>query len=248
MLKPVLLIRSDNNEEDQAALSKLGIPSLIDPYIVVEIEKDSTGAESLLKELEESEGPLWLLATSTNALKFWAKSVGEDRLRAAVAGRADLKFAAVGPASSNTLRAYGGRDVFIPSEGTGKALAQELVRSGVMSHALIPGGNLAMKILPTHLEGAGWRVSTAVVYTTSAIKGEPISAQLVRENELSAILFRSPSAVRALTHFVAKPDTPLVCAGITTAHAVEAQGMKVAALSPKPSAEVVASTIYSLLC
>lgn len=247
VLKPVLLIRSDNNEADKEALGKLGIATLIDPYIDVAIESDSASAEELLNQLEKSPGPLWLLVTSTNALNFWAKGVGEGRLREAIAARADVNFAAVGSESAKTVEAFGGHDVFIPRESTGRALADELIISKEVGHALIPGGNLAMKILPTQLEAADWKVSTAVVYRTSAVVREPSSAQLVRDKEVSAILFRSPSAVRALTHFVVKPDVPLVCAGVTTAAAVEALGLDVAALSPKPSAAVVASTIYSLL-
>lgn len=248
MVKPVLLIRSENNEADQEALAKLGIPSLIDPYIDVAIESDPASGEELLNQLENSVGPLWLIVTSTNALKFWAKIVGENRLRAAITLRTDLKFAAVGAASSKALQAFGAEEVFVPRESTGKALADELVVANLTGYALIPGGNLAMKTLPTSLLEAGWKVSTALVYTTSAIAYEPISARLVREKEIGVILFRSPSAVRALTSFVANPDIPLVCAGVTTAEAVAAQGLKVAALSPKPSAEVVASTIHSLLC
>ena len=248
MVKPVLLIRSDNNEADQEALTKLGIPSVIDPYIEVAVASDPSTGEELLKKLKDSDGPLWLIVTSTNALKFWAKIVGEDRLRAVIANRINLKFAAVGAATEKALRTFGAEDIFIPDESTGKSLADGLIAANPVGHALIPGGNLAMKTLPSILISSGWKVSTAVVYTTSPIENEPKSARLVRENEVGAILFRSPSAVRALTSFVANPDIPLVCAGATTAKAVEAQGLKVAALSPKPSPEVVASTIYSLLC
>lgn len=245
MVKPVLLIRGDNNESDETALTKLGIPSLIDPYIEIKVASDPSDGKHLLSLLEKSEGPLWLLATSVNALKFWSQIVGEDRLRQAISTRTDLKFAAVGETTADALRNFGADEVFIPKEATGKSLADQLV--GSIGHALIPGGNLAMKTLPATLISAGWQVSTAVVYTTSHVGKEPKSAQLVRDKEVSAILFRSPSAVHALTHFVPNPAVPLVCAGVTTAQALEGQGLKAAVLSPKPSAEVVASTIYSLL-
>lgn len=248
MAKPVLLIRGENNESDEAALTKLGIPSLIDPYIEVKIANDPTEGEHLLSLLEISECPVWLLATSVNALKFWSQAVGEDRLRTAISARGDLRFAAVGETTANALRAFGADEVLVPKDATGKSLADELVGAHPIGHALIPGGNLAMKTLPSTLVAAGWQVSTAVVYVTSQVAKEPESARLVRDREVSAILFRSPSAVRALTHFVPHPAIPLVCAGPTTARALEEQGLKAAALAPKPSAEVVASTIYSLLC
>lgn len=247
MVKPVLLIRGDNNESDEAALTKLGIPSLIDPYIEVEVADDPSDGQRLLALLENSNTSTWLLATSANALKFWGQIVGADNLRKTIATRNTLRFAAVGEATADALRQFGAEEVLVPEEATGKSLADQLIATHPAGHALIPGGNLAMRTLPATLISAGWQVSTAIVYTTSHIGKEPKSAQLVRDKEVSAVLFRSPSAVRALTHFVPSPKVPLVCAGVTTAQALQEQGLTVAALSPKPSAEVVASTIYSLL-
>lgn len=248
MVKPVLLIRGESNEVDAAALLKMGIPSLIDPYIEIKVANDPTEGEHLLTLLESSDHPVWLLATSANALKFWSRIVGEDRLRAAIATRTNVRFAAVGESTADALRKMGAKEVFIPNEATGKSLAEALVGISPSDHALVPGGDLAMQSLPSTLISAGWQVSTAVVYVTSPVEEEPNSAHLIRESEVSAILFRSPSAVRALTHFVPHPTIPLVCAGATTAQALEGQGLKVAAISPKPSAQVVASTIYSILC
>jgi len=246
--KPVLLIRGDNNEGDVQALARLGIDSIVDPYIEITIADDPTSGMELLKKLESAKAPLWLIATSVNAIEYWARIVGEDRLRSAIASRPDLQFAAIGEATADVLRTFGAGQVFLPSDATGQSLADELATAFPMGHALVPGGNLAMKTLPSGLLTAGWEVSTAFVYTTSPIAKEPESARLVREKAVSAILFRSPSAVRALTHFLPNPGVPLVCAGMTTAQALEAQGLKADALSPKPSADVVASTIYSLLC
>lgn len=248
MVKPVLLIRADNNESDQVALTKLGIPSLIDPYLEIRVAKDSSDAEQLLSILERSDAPLWLVATSVNAFKYWSQIVGEDRLRSAISKHQDVKFAAVGEATANVLRHLGAKEVLIAHDSTGQSLADDLAGMTVTGHVLVPGGNLAMKTLPSTLASVGWQVSTAVVYTTSRVEKEPGSAHLIRDKEVSAILFRSPSAVRALTHFVPRPEVGLVCTGPTTAGALTDQGLIPTAISSKPSSEVVASTIYSLLC
>ncbi len=247
MIKPVLLIRSAGNESDEGALAKLGIDSLIDPYIEIKVSNDRAEAENLLTLLSSSQLPIWLIATSVNALKFWSQIVGEERLRQVIASRSDLQFAAVGSTTAATLREFGAAKIFIPSEATGKSLAESLVSAFPKAHVLIPGGNLAMRTLPAILLSGGWRVSTGVVYMTSTVETDPKSVQLVLDKEVSAILFRSPSAVRALTHFVPKPKVALVCAGTTTANALLEQGLSVAALCPGPSSEVVASTIYSLI-
>ena len=248
MVKPVLLIRADNNEADQTALTKRGISSLIDPYLQIRVAKDTRQAEQLLSILENSNDPAWLVATSVNSFKFWSHIVGEDRLRSAISKRSGLRFAAVGEATASILRDLGAEQVLIAHDFTGSSLADDLVGMNSVGHAIVPGGNVAMKTLPLTLTSAGWQVSTAVVYTTSQVKEEPASAQLIRDKEVSAILFRSPSAVRALTHYVPRPEVGLVCTGPTTARALEDMGLVAGAVSPEPSPEVVASTIYSLLC
>lgn len=248
MVKPVLLIRADNNETDQVALTKLGISSLIDPYLEIRVTKDAKEAEQLLSILESSNDPVWLVATSVNSFKFWSHIVGEDRLRSAISKRQDVKFAAVGEATANVLRDLGAEQVLIAHDFTGQSLADDLAGMSSVGHAIVPGGNVAMKTLPSTLTSAGWQVSTAVVYTTSRVGKEPVSAQLIRDKEVSAILFRSPSAVRALTHFVPRPEVGLICTGPTTAGALADLGLIAGAVSPGPSPEVVASTIYSLLC
>ncbi len=247
MIKPVLLIRAENNETDQTALTKLGIPSLIDPYLEIRVSEDTTEGEQLLSLLEGSDDPVWLIATSVNAFRFWSQIVGADRLRLAIKNHPRVKFAAVGQATANVLRDFGADEVLISREFTGKSLADDLLAENSVGHAIVPGGNLAMKSLPTTLESSGWKVSTATVYTTSPVEKEPLSVPMIKNKEVSAILFRSPSAVRALTHYVPKPEVDLVCIGPTTAKALTDQGLMPVAVSPGPSSEVVASAIYSLL-
>lgn len=247
MIKPVLLVRAQNNETDQAALTKLGIPSLIDPYLEIRVCEDATEAEQLLSILEGSDDPVWLVATSVNAFRFWSQIVGADRLRAAIQKHPQAKFAAIGEATANVLRDFGANEIVVSRDFTGQSLGEDLIAKNSVGHAIVPGGNLAMKSLPSTLETSGWRVSTAIVYTISPVAKEPMSVRMVKNKEVSAILFRSPSAVRALTHFVPNPEVDLVCIGPTTARAFTDQGLAPSAVSPGPSAEVVASTIYSLM-
>jgi uroporphyrinogen-III synthase len=193
--KPVLLIRSDGNDVDEVALTKLGIASLVDPYIAIKVASDPSQGERLFSVMENSDHPIWLLATSVNALKFWSRIVGADRLRAAIAKHDDMKFAAIGEATADALRGLGAKEVLLSKGATASSLASALIEAPPIGYALIPGGNLAMKSLPSALLSAGWQVSTAIVYTTSPVETEPKSARLIRNQEVSAILFRSPSAV-----------------------------------------------------
>ena len=104
-----------------------------------------------------------------------------------------------------------------------------------------------MPNLPNSLLAAGWQVSTATVYVTETVRHEPISVQLLRDQGIGAVLLRSPSAVRALIHFVPSPKIPLVCAGTTTAKAVQAKGLFVATISAEPTPTAVAVAVRALL-
>lgn len=247
MSKPVLLIRAYGNEADADELAKLGLDSLIDPYLQITVSAEVYAAQHLLSLLESSPEPLWLIATSVNAIGYWAELVGGDLLRKGITSRKDLNFAAVGNKTAEILREYGAKKILVPQESNSLALANLLISKHPPGHALIPGGNLAMQTLPSALQDAGWRISTAVVYLTQTVTQEPRSTQLLRNQEISAILLRSPSAVRALTHFVPSPKIPLVCAGATTARAVEAQGLSVAAISAGPTPSDTAATVRALL-
>ncbi|MDO8646453.1 MAG: uroporphyrinogen-III synthase [Candidatus Planktophila sp.] len=247
MVKPVLLIRSENNGVDSSALEKLGIPSHVDPYMEITAASDHSEGLKLMELLRTSKQRLWVVATSRNSIRYWADLVGEAQFRAELKSHAHLKFAAIGGATAQVLRDYGASEIFLPSDSRAEILGQELATHDRQSHALIPGGNLALPNLAAILRSSGWSVHTAEVYRTSRVRREPTSADLLRDGAFSAVLLRSPSAVDALTHFVPHPPAPLVCAGATTAAAVQAHGLQVDAISAQPTPEVVADTIHSLI-
>ena len=100
MSKPVLLIRADNNELDAQALAELAIETLIDPYLTISIASDSAPAGELLATLLASAHSAprqsWLIATSVNAINYWAKIIGRELLQQSIAAHPALKFAAIG--------------------------------------------------------------------------------------------------------------------------------------------------------
>jgi uroporphyrinogen decarboxylase len=245
VVNPVLLIRGQDNDIDSIALRKLGIPTFIDPYVEITAASDQSAGLKLMEFLRSSQ--CWVIATSRNSIRYWVDLVGEEQFRAVLKSHANLKFAAIGEATAQVLRDYGALEIFLPSDSKAEVLGQELAMHDPKSHALIPGGNLALPNLSEILRRSGWDVHTAEVYRTSRVRREPQSANLLRDGAFSAVLLRSPSAVDALTYFVSKPQVPLVCAGSTTAAAVQAHGLLVGAISAKPTPEAVAETIHSLI-
>jgi uroporphyrinogen-III synthase len=245
MSKPVLLIRGTGNDSDALALSRLGVSSLVDPYLKIAVNEETKDALDLLDSLVESHGVAWLIATSVNAIRFWTEIVGSERLATAMA-EGHLRFAAIGKATAKALVDLGATNVLTPQEATSASLTASLLDCPP-STAIIPGGNLAMTNLPSQLQTAGWTVRTGVVYTTSPVSQEPKSVSLVRKGEIAAVLFRSPSAVRAFLAQVPQPEIPLICSGPTTARAAMELGIRVDAIAEDPTPDTVAATIATLL-
>jgi uroporphyrinogen-III synthase len=135
----------------------------------------------------------------------------------------------------------------VPMVSSAKALVEELADLPP-ARAMFPCGNLALDTLPDGLRQLGWHLAQVVVYETSTVAQEPMSVELIRRSELSAIVLRSPSAARALVHFVAVPaDIPVICAGSTTADAARELGIEVAAVATSPGAPDVAEAVAKVL-
>jgi uroporphyrinogen-III synthase len=245
MDKPVLLIRGTENESDATALAGLGVPTLIDPYLKIAANPDSTDALGLLKSLVQSHEPTWLIATSVNAIRFWAKIVGSKKLMSAIS-RADLRYAAIGNATSKALVEIGASQVLTPPEATSASLITSLL-AYPPGTAIIPGGNLAMANLPRELETSGWVIKAGVVYMTSPMTQEPETVAMAKNGDVAAVLFRSPSAVRAFLAHVPQPEVPLICSGPTTARAALELGIRVDAIAEDPTPDTVAATIATFL-
>ena len=244
--KPVLLIRADGNQDDAVALAELGLESVIDPYIRIDKTTDDSDAQLMLEELAKP-GPKWLIATSVNAIRCFAELVGAEKLTAAVTSATDLKFAAVGNRTADVLRTLGVTEVLTPELSDSAALANLLAERALDSpaasepiSAIIPSGLLAMKTLPNKLASAGWRLIQGVVYTTVTVEQVPTSAAKANAGEYAAVIFRSPSAVRAFLSFVPRPTMPLIAAGFTTAKVIEDAGLVVASIPSNPTPTAVA--------
>lgn len=244
--KPVLLIRADGNQDDAAALAELGIETVIDPYI--RIDKAENNAEALrMLDALKANGAKWLVATSVNAVRCFTELVGVDNLQAAIAAAENLRFAAVGARTAESLRELGAVDVLTPELSDSAALAEQLAGIGDAQTAIIPSGLLAMKTLPSKLQAAGWNLIQGVVYTTVTVETPPASVVAANAGDFSAVIFRSPSAARAFLSFVPKPRMPLVAAGFTTAKVIKDAGLAVASIPSNPTPKSVAAALQLLL-
>ena len=253
--KPVLLIRADGNQDDAAALAELGIDSVIDPYIRIEKSESTTGALAMLAALGEP-GPKWLIVTSVNSIRCFSDLVGTEVL-AAFQFEDDNETRKLGYIGAKRytrltitpVNHASAAEVLTPNQSDSASLAEELANQSTAPGptAIIPSGLLAMKALPNRLEAAGWRLIQGVVYTTVPVSAAPPSVEAARSGDFSAVIFRSPSAVRAFLSFVPAPTIPLVAAGFTTAKVIEDAGLPVASIPSNPTPKSVAAAVKSLL-
>jgi uroporphyrinogen decarboxylase len=220
--KPVLLIRSSQrNSEDAAALKKRGITVVNDPYLVIGPATDKgavTRADTLLTAVEHTAD--WLVYTSMNAVEAFALLCGADRFAAVLrqAVSRGLRIAAVGDATARAIHAFAPVTIHCPATATATALGALLTRMSGPALAVLPQSDQALPTLKNLLDSAGWTVHADVIYTTQTVPHAPLSAKEVTHGGFSAVVLRSPSAVKALHLYSPQPapDTILVCGGPTT--------------------------------
>ncbi len=242
----VLLIRANRNEVDQAALATRAIEGLIDPYLQITQVDNPDGATRLLEAISDSKAS-WLVISSLNALEFWSRQLPDGAISAALASSPSVRVAAIGESTAQAARQLGVDDVLTPGEGTSRVLA-DLLAGHKAGLVLVPSGSISMRSIPNTLIPKGFSVLEEVFYSTEITKSPPLTAQSLDDHDVTHVLFRSPSAVRAFVHF--HPEAPAairyLATGPTTAEEMAKQGLSVAAVSPDSTAESVAKTVESV--
>jgi uroporphyrinogen-III synthase len=246
MDKSVLLIRSAGNEEDAAALAKVNISSIIDPYLSITCAQDTEPAEILLEKISTLPSPVWLVATSINAIERWAEIVTIERMRNAIYNRKDLNFAAIGEKTASVLEKYGAKNVLLPKQANVEALIESL-NLKEKANIILPSGNIAMKNLPSFLAKNGWTVHREVVYQTDIVVSQPKSSKMIEDDQIAAVIFRSPSSVRAFFQFNKGVVLPFICAGETTASELRNLGITCDRVSEDPTPTSVAKAVQQVL-
>ncbi len=222
IIKPVLLIRANGNEADARALAELGIRAVIDPFLEITTNPDPESALNLYRFALEAAMETWVVATSLNGIDCWAQTIGESKLRSVFKANKNLRFCAIGAGTRSRLHELGAEVVIIPPSQSAQSLL-EVLSSRSPARAIIPIGNLTLNTVSSGLEKLGWEIIAGEVYQNSIVERRPTSVAGIEAGDFGAIILRSPSAVRALlhflprSHFLPKALTPLICGGRTTA-------------------------------
>ncbi|MFT4036621.1 MAG: uroporphyrinogen-III synthase, partial [Thermomicrobiales bacterium] len=186
--------------------------------------------------------------TSVNAVD--AVGSRAHALGLAVADLQAVRVAAVGAATAQAAREAGFAVEIRPAQATAQALAAALLpRLTPDDRVLFPRSATGREDFPAALRGCGVPLHVVDAYRTlPETHSDPVIHDLVRNRQVDALLFSSPSAISGLRTLLgdgwsAAAAIPAVCAGTVTAEAARTAGFAVAAVSRDPGAEAIADAV-----
>ncbi|HEY5881369.1 MAG TPA: uroporphyrinogen-III synthase [Nakamurella sp.] len=209
------------------------VPEVVE-LITIEPPADVGGLDLAVLALSQGEFA-WVVFTSINAVDA---VLGRARdLAVSPAVSADTRIAAVGPATAAALRSAGlPVDLVPPSRGSAAALAEVFPRAVGDQSVLLPRSDLAPATLPDALAAKGYRVQAVVAYRTAVRPPAADVAARLATGEFRAVLFTSPSTVRALDAVPIPAGTLLGAIGEPTRAAAVAAGREIAFVAAEPTA------------
>ncbi|WP_414664360.1 uroporphyrinogen-III synthase [Horticoccus sp. 23ND18S-11] len=176
-------------------LAGLGAEVIELPLITVRKSIDLDLLHEVLSELGSYD---WIVLTSANGVRYFLEEF--YRVFDDIRSLGLLRFAAVGDATAQAIRAYHLKVECQPKGATAEALADDLIATGSLDSAkvLVITGNLNREVLVTKLEEARAIVDRLQVYATEKtdLSQEPAAADF-RSRGADAILFASSSAVQS---------------------------------------------------
>lgn len=176
----------------------------------------------------------WVVFSSANGVEHFLarlRSAGRDARALARA-----RLAAVGPATARALEAASLKADLVPREHQAESLAQEIAAEGISGkRVLVVRAQEGRDVLPEELRRLGAEVELVPAYRTlrPAIDLGPVRERSVA-GRLDAVVFASPSAVKAFAAALAPGEAPrllertcVAAIGPVTAEAVRALGLHV---------------------
>jgi len=231
------------------ALAARGATVLDLPLIEIEFTADAAALEDAWTAMGNFD---WIVFTSANGARGFFDRFFETFND--IRGLGLARFACVGAATSEILRALHLNVDFEPAKATAGALANELLAAEDLAHlrVLVVTGSKNDNELPKTLERDGKAiVETLAVYATFENDvGQLDATENFRRLGADAIVFASPSAVesfvaqaRQLTLAKSATRPRIVAIGPTTAGALREHALPVAAIATSPAPEAVADAV-----
>lgn len=231
-------------------LQRLGAEALALPAVTFADPLDPAPLDQAIRALHSFH---WILFTSQNAVRFFAKRCRLLGQMQGIDGRATAEplVAAVGPVTAEAARKEGLRVDHVANEFWGKALAEELGGRVAGKRVLLPRSDRAENDLPAALRSSGGDVVDVVAYRTGAPGSFDRSVtDAIRRGDVDVVTFLSPSAVHHLMEEVGAETlrqvagrVALAAIGPVTAGAIREAGLPVEIEAPESTATSLVSAI-----
>ena len=173
--------------------------------------------EPLDRAIGELAGFRWVIFTSVNGVKMFRARLEADGKDVGVL--AELRIAAIVPATAGALRQWGLRPEVIPEEYRAEALVERLrteIRPG--DRVLIPRASEARDLLVTGLRELGARVTEVPAYRTRPVREDaPLLEQALGRGEIEVITFTSSSTVRSFVELFSPAERERLLRGVVIA-------------------------------
>lgn len=188
-----------------AQLSVLGATPVEFPTIRIVAPEDWEPLDNALKRLCEANWYDWLVFTSANGVQICFERL--KRLGYDVDSIGEVRIAAIGPATANTLRKHGVRVDLVPATYIAEAIVSALIDDAYKQGEQLVGKRLllaraaeARNVLVHELRRVGVEVDVVAAYRTVGIDKEGEHGQMIlrqlEAQELDIITFTSSSTVR----------------------------------------------------
>jgi uroporphyrinogen-III synthase len=247
--KRVVVTRATEQAHELAHwLEALGAEVVLLPTVSFAAVENSQALDGALRDLAEFD---WILFTSQNAVRFFCQRIRELNLQVATLQKPRPMVGAVGKATAAAAIEQGFRVDTVPKNHSGEALAKELWGAIGDRKILLPRSDRADDRLSKALREAGANVTEIVAYRTAAPDSlDPKILKRIRDAEVDAIVFASPSAFRFLSECVGAAElaelsshVQFAAIGPTTARALREEGMRVEIEASQSSAAGLADSI-----
>jgi len=241
----VAVTRGKGGEDPLTArLRELGAQVLEVPAIAVAPPESWDAFDAALHELESYD---WIAFASATAVDATLARIVALGIPPPPVG---TRLAAVGQATARRLQERLRAPDLVPESATGAALAAAMAPQMRGRRVLVPRAAEGRHELVEGLAAAGADVVAAACYRTVAAPAVAVAplGEAIRDGQLDAVTFASPSAVRSVvaalgTRAALLDRCALAAIGPTTAEALREAGLRVSVTPESSSAAALAEAI-----
>lgn len=233
-MKRILVTRPSAQADDFAKkLRATGFEPIFFPVIQIRSIKENVGLERALAKLGCYD---WIVFTSVNAVQVLFERYSSFLIEKGVG----VKFAAIGPKTSEALQARGITPDFVPDDYVAESILPGL---GDLQGkwVLLPRAEIARKALPEAIAEAGGVPHEIAVYQTLPVQPDPEGLAALKSG-VDWITFTSPSTVQNFVEILRQQKMDpfqltsrpkIACIGPITEQAAHAEGFEVDLVAKK---------------